>query len=248
MSKSFLSRSGFGFGLAHGAYLAAAGAAAVEDAGAVGLHAAHRDAGRELEPLEDLARVRIDAAQLALLGFQGRVPELAVRPGHAGDEAIRLDRAQDGAGRGVDLVDLARAVLAHPERALGPGEARVAALGGRRDRGDHLARARVDLLDALIGELPQVLAVEGGACVGGDGELADQRAALRVDRDQALAAGEPDTRAVEGYAVDRFNARIRAVFAEDLRLRGAALAVRFHAARLLKPAAHLGVTSVSRIR
>jgi hypothetical protein len=79
---------------------------------------------------------------------------------------------------GVDLVDLAGAVLADPERPLGPGQARVAAVGGRGNGSDDLARAWVDLLDAVVGELPQVLAVEGGAGVGGDVELADQRAAL----------------------------------------------------------------------
>src|SRR3712207_8876924 len=51
---------------------------------------------------------------------------------------------------GVDLADLAGAVLADPERPLGPGQARVAAVGGRRNSGDDLARARVDLLDPVV--------------------------------------------------------------------------------------------------
>jgi hypothetical protein len=70
-------------------------------------------------------------------------------------------------------VDLAIAVLSNPERPLGPSEARVAAVAGRWDGSDDLARAWVDLLNAVVGELPQELAVEGGAGVGGDGELAD---------------------------------------------------------------------------
>src|SRR6266540_3096976 len=143
-----------GSGLAHGAHLAAGATAAVENAGAVGLEAAHDDAGGHLEALEDLARLRIDAAEIAVLALHGAVPELAVHPGDAGDEAIRFDRAQDGAGLGVDLVDLAGAVLADPERPLGPGQARVAAVGGRWDGGDNLARARIDLLDLIIAELP----------------------------------------------------------------------------------------------
>ena len=95
----------------------------------LGLEAAHDHAGGHLQALEDLARLRIDAAEIAALVLHGAVPELAVHPGDAGDEAIRLDRAQDGAGLGVDLVDLAGAVLADPERPLGPGQARVAAVG-----------------------------------------------------------------------------------------------------------------------
>ena len=36
---------------------------------------------------------------LALVAFPGAVPQLAVDPGHAGDEAVRLDGAHDRAGR-----------------------------------------------------------------------------------------------------------------------------------------------------
>src|SRR6185369_11277891 len=126
-------------GLAHGAHFAAAGTAAVKDTGAVGFHAGHSDALGQFEALEDFARLWIDAADFAPLGFQGGVPEFAVDPGDARDETIRFDRAQDGAGLGVNLVNLAGAVLSHPERPLGPGQARVAAVGRRRESGDHLA-------------------------------------------------------------------------------------------------------------
>src|SRR5688572_12974327 len=51
---------------------------------------------------------------------------------HSRDEAVRLDRAQDRARLGVDLVDLPVAVLSDPERALGPRQARVVTLAGRR--------------------------------------------------------------------------------------------------------------------
>src|SRR6266508_2547062 len=196
------------------------------------IEAGHGDAGGHLEALEDLARLRIDAAEIALLALHGAVPELAVHPGDAGDEAIRFDRAQDGAGLGVDLVDLAGAVLADPERPLGPGQVRVAAVGRRRDGGADLARARIDLLDPVVGELPEVFAVEGGAGVGGDGELADQRAAAGIEGDDALASGEPDVGTVEGHAVDVVDAGIGAILAEDLRLPGLGLARRRHDPRL----------------
>ena len=91
----------------------------VKDAGAVGLEPTHGDTGGHLESLGDFARLRIDAAELALLGLHGAVPELAVHPGDAGDEAIRFDRAQNSAFLRVDLVDLAGAGLSNPERPLG---------------------------------------------------------------------------------------------------------------------------------
>src|SRR4030095_13544233 len=180
-------------GLAHGAHLAAGAAAAVEDAGPVGLEPAHDDAGGHLEALDDLAGLRIDAAQVALVVLHGGVPEFPVHPGDASNESVRLDRAQDRAGLGVDLVDLPGAVLADPERSLGPGQARVAAVGRRWDGGEHLARVWIHTLD-----LPEVLAVEGGAGLRGNAALPDQRAPVGFERDDALAAGEPDVGAIEG--------------------------------------------------
>src|SRR5262249_34531990 len=97
---------GSGLGLAHGAHLAAASTATVEDASAVGLEPGYGDTGGHLEALKDFTRFRIDAAEFALLGLQGAMPEFAVDPGNARDEAIGFNRAQDGAGLGVDLVDL----------------------------------------------------------------------------------------------------------------------------------------------
>src|ERR1051326_6929764 len=162
-----------GPGLADGAHLAAGGAAAVEDSSAVALKTGHRNAGGHVELFEDFTRVRIYAAKLAFLGFQCAVPELAVDPGNARDESIRFDGAEDGAGPGVNLVNLAGAVLSNPERPLGPRQARVATVCGRGDGGDDLPRARIDLLDPGVGDLPQVFAIEGSAGLGGDGDLAN---------------------------------------------------------------------------
>src|SRR4030095_10483059 len=214
-------------GFAHGAHFAAAGTAAVEDTGAAGLHSGHGDASGQFEALEDFARFRIDAADFALVGFQGGVPEFAVDPGNARDEPIRFDRAQDGAGLGFNLVNLAGAILSHPERPLGPSQARIAAVGWRRDGGDNLARAGVNFLNPVAGQLPQVPAIEGRARFRRDAEFADHRAALGIERDDALAAGEPDLRAVEGYAPDLVHAGKGAVFADDLRPPGCALALGF---------------------
>ena len=69
-------------------------------------------------------RLGIDAPHVALVALPGAVPELAVDPGDAGDEAIGLDGAEHGSGLGIDLVDPAVAMLADPERPFGPGEPR----------------------------------------------------------------------------------------------------------------------------
>ena len=125
----------------------------------------------------------IDAADVALVALPRAVPQLAVDPGDAGDETVRLDRAKDGAGLGIDLVDLAIAVLADPQAALGPGEARVAAVAGRRDRRYDVARGRIDLVDARLCDLVEVLAVECGAGVASAIERARELAALGIERD-----------------------------------------------------------------
>jgi hypothetical protein len=82
------------------------------------------------------------------------MPELAVHPGDAGDEAIRFDRAQDSAFLGVDLVDLAGVVLADPKRA---STFRI-----RSSASCHSSRTSLPLSGSSAGE-PDVRAVEGHA-------------------------------------------------------------------------------------
>src|SRR6516225_1358521 len=200
---------------AHGAHLAAASAAAIEQAGAIGLEPADAGAGGHLQALEHRAVGRVDVAQLALVAFPGAVPQLAVDPGHARDEAVGGDGAQDGAGGRVDLVDAAVAVLADPQAALGPGQARVAAAARRGDRAQHAAAGGVDLGDALLGDLPEVLAVERGAGVARLLDAADRRAAGRVEGQQRRAGGGPDVVAVVGDAGHVLHALER-VLAHDL--------------------------------
>ena len=60
-----------------------------------------------------------------VVAFPRAMPQLALDPRHAGHEAVRFDGAGHGAGGRVDLADLAVAVLADPQAALGPGQARV---------------------------------------------------------------------------------------------------------------------------
>src|SRR5262249_7253194 len=99
---------------AHHAQLGGPGAAAEQPIATIGFQPADRGPARHREPGLDRAGVRIDAAELAVVTFPHAVPQLAVDPGHAGDVAVGLQRPQDLAGRGIGLVDLAIALLAHP--------------------------------------------------------------------------------------------------------------------------------------
>jgi hypothetical protein len=105
--------------------------------------ARHAHSGRHLEPLQDLSRSRIDSPQLALVTFQGAVPELAVDPGDPGDEALGLDGAKNGPCLGIDLMDLPVPILPHRERPFGPRERRITAAAGCGDRGDDRAACRI---------------------------------------------------------------------------------------------------------
>src|SRR5262249_39705934 len=140
-------------GPADGSHLPAGSAAAEEAIAAIGLEPRHVHARRHLEPLQNLARSRIDSPHVALVAFPGAVPELAVDPADAGDEAVGLDGAKNRACVGIDLVDLPLPILPDPERSFGPREPRVGAATGRRDRGEHAAALRIDLVDAILGDL-----------------------------------------------------------------------------------------------
>src|SRR5262249_46003677 len=140
---------------ADGPHLPAPSASAEELIAAIGLEPRNVHSGRHLEPLQDLSRSRIDSPQIPLLTFPGAVPDLSVDPGDAGDEAIGLDRAKNRPRLGIDLMDLPVPILPDPGRPFGPREPRVIAAAGRRDRGEHTAGLRIDLLDAILGELKQ---------------------------------------------------------------------------------------------
>ena len=114
---------------------------------------------------------------------------------------LDFDGAQDRACLGIDLVDLAAAMLPDPERAFGPGQPRVAAVAGRRDRRKHAAGLRIDLLDAILGDLKQVLAVEGRSCMRGDIDRAHRLSALGIEGVQPVSGRKPDVLAVKRDAM-----------------------------------------------
>src|SRR5687767_11395774 len=90
---------------ANGADLSAASAARVKEVRPVGLQPAHADAARHLQPLQHGTAFWVDPPDIALVVFPCAVPQLAVDPGHAGNEAVGLDGPFDHTGSGIDLVD-----------------------------------------------------------------------------------------------------------------------------------------------
>ena len=98
---------------------------------------------------------------------------------------------------------------------FGPREPGVAAVAGRRDGREHAAGLRIDLLDAILGDLKQVLAVEGRSCMRGDIDRAHRLAALRIEGVQLVAGRKPDVLAVERDAMHLVDAGKGAILAED---------------------------------
>src|SRR5687768_5048325 len=87
-------------------------------------------------------------------------------------------------------------------------------MAGGRDRREHLAAGGIDLVDARLGDLVEIPAVEGAAGVAGALERARGLAALGIERDQLRTEGRPDPAAVVGDAVDLIGEG--AVLAHDL--------------------------------
>jgi hypothetical protein len=181
----------------------------------IGLEPRHVHSGRHLEPLEDLSGLRIDSPQFALVTFPGAVPELSVDPGDPGDEAVGLNRAKNLPCLGIDLMDLPVPILPHPERPFGPRQPRVTAAAGRRNRGEHTAGLRIDLLDAILGELKQILAVERRSCMRSDLDRAQRLPARRIQGVQRVASGKPDVLTVIRDAMHMVDTRKGSILTED---------------------------------
>src|SRR5262245_46141572 len=115
-------------------------------------------------------------------------------------------------------MDLPLAVLADPECALGPRESRVASAAARGgNRGEHAAGFRIDLLNAIVGELKQVPAVERRAGMRGDIDRAQRVSACRIEGVQSVSSRIPHVLTVERDATDVVDTRKGSVFADDFR-------------------------------
>src|SRR5687768_16324974 len=200
----------------HRPHLPALASPAVEPIATIGLEHRHAHALGHLEALEHFAGPRVDSPNVILVAFPRAVPELSVHPGDSGDEAVGLDRAQDLPGVGIDLMDLPTAIMPDPEHPLGPREPRVAPAAGRRDGGEHAAGLRIDLLNAILGELIEMPAIEGSPGIRGDVDRALHLAACRIDGVQLVARRKPDVLPVVCDAVHLVGARERPVFLDDL--------------------------------
>jgi len=188
-------------GSADDSHRPAVSTAAEEPITAVRLQPRYAHARGHPQRLQNLACSGVDSPQLALVAFPGPVPERAVDPGNAGDKAAGFERAENFPGLGVDLMDLAVAILSHPERAFRPREPRISAVAGRRYGGEDLAGFGVDLLDAILDDLKQVPAVEGRSCMRGDIDRAPYFPARGIDGIQPVSGSEPDIFPVIGHPV-----------------------------------------------
>src|SRR5262249_27480197 len=202
-------------GPADGSHLAAVSASAEEPIAAIGLEPRHGHPRRHLEALHDFSRARIDSPQIALVVFPRAVPELSVGPGDPGDEAVGLDGAKNRPGLGIDLMDLPVSILPHPERPFSPSKPRVTTAAGRRDRGEHTAGLRIDLLDSILGDLKQVLAVESGSCMAGNIDRVHRLPARRIEGDQLVSGSKPDMPAVIRDPMHAVDTGERSVLADD---------------------------------
>src|SRR5580658_3029425 len=175
---------GAALGPAYRSYLAAAASAAEKLIAAIGLEPRHAHSRGHFESFQELSGSGIDTRQSPLITLPSAVPELPVDPGDTGDEAIGLDGAKNRPCFGIDLMNLPLPILPHPQRPFRPCEPRVTAAAGRRDGGEHSAALRIDFVDAILGDLIQVPAVEGRSGVRGDIDRAHGLAAGRIEGDQ----------------------------------------------------------------
>jgi hypothetical protein len=134
----------------------------------IGFKPGNANPARHLDSLKNLPRARIDSPQITLITFPCGVPELSIDPGDPGDEAVRLDSTKNCACVGIDLMDLPIPILPDPERPFGPSETGVSSTARCGDAGEHTASLGINFLDAILGNLKQVLTVECRSCMRGD--------------------------------------------------------------------------------
>ena len=113
-------------------------------------------------------------------------------------------------------MDLPIPILPHPECPFGPREPRVTAAAWRGDRREHTARLRIDLLNAILGQLKQVLAVEGRPCMRGDIDRAQRLPAHRIESVQRISGGKPNVLTVIRDSMYVLGTRKGSILTDDL--------------------------------
>src|SRR5258708_13985314 len=208
-------RRGASLGPADGPHLPAHSSSAEELIAAIGLEPRNVHSGRHLKPLQALARSGIASPQIALVTFPGGVPELAVDPGDPGHEAVGLDSAKNRRRLRIDLMDLPVLILSHPERPFGPGEPRVITALGRGNGGEDKPGLRIDLLDATLSDLKQVLDVESCSCMRGHIDRAQHLAARRIEGIQRVFGRKPDLLTVKRDPIHAVDSRKGSILTDD---------------------------------
>src|SRR5580693_1543837 len=168
-----------------------------------------------VEAFKNFTSSRIDSPQIALLTFPGGMPKLSIDPSDPCDKAVGLDGAKNRSSLGIDLMDLPAPILPNPERTFGPRESRVAAAAGRRDGGEHTASFGIDFLDAILGDLEQVFAIESRSCMRRDIYRAHHLSARRIEGIQLVTRCKPDVLTVIANSMHVVSSRKRAILLDD---------------------------------
>jgi hypothetical protein len=181
----------------------------------IGLKSGNVHPSGHLNSLKNLSSSMIDLPQITFIPFPSGMPQLSIDPRDSGHEAIGFDCAKDRACFGIDLVNLPCPILPNPESAFSPRKSRVTAVAGRRDSGENLTRLWINLLNAILGDLKQMPAVEGRSCMRSNIHRALQFAARRIEGIQPVSRCKPDMLAVIANSVHAVSSWEGAILPHD---------------------------------
>lgn len=166
------------------------------------------------------------------------MPEFAIDPCDSRDEAIGFDGAKHRACLRIDLMNLSRSILTHPKKSFRPRQPRVTA-AGCGDCGEHSAGLWIDLLNAIFGDLEQMLTVERRSCMRSHINRAQRLAARGIESIQPVSRCKPDILTVITDAVHAVGAWERAILPDDFSVGS------FHDFHFNRSAMEQGVTKSS---
>jgi hypothetical protein len=78
-----------------------------------------------------------------------------------------------------------------------------------------MARVWIYLLDAFLGELKQVLPIEGGSCMRGDTDRTQHLPACRIEGVQLVSGRKPDVLTVKRDPMHALETRNGSILIED---------------------------------